>query len=244
MEAIIFPQNRGPIPSQPLPRQTNRLNKSRIFAVLTKPTENISGVKEKKSSDNLPGLTSKISIYRDSWFDQLAINHLSQSVQAATGIGCISISTNLPIKTLLPQSRFTREYFAAFTTLFFVWLIGPCQVRESEFNGRKEKNVVHIKKCRFLEETNCVGMCTNLCKVPTQTFIKQSLGMPVNMVPSKYPRSTLLKQDPPIPTEDPAFRQPCYKLCNALPHPFSPSHTHMHMHAQNRNPHSPPNLVD
>eukprot|EP00257_Ricinus_communis_P017414 XP_015575846.2 beta-carotene isomerase D27, chloroplastic [Ricinus communis] len=211
MEAIIFPQNRGPIPSQPLPRQTNRLNKSRIFAVLTKPTENISGVKEKKSSDNLPGLTSKISIYRDSWFDQLAINHLSQSVQAATG-PILDL-----IKTLLPQSRFTREYFAAFTTLFFVWLIGPCQVRESEFNGRKEKNVVHIKKCRFLEETNCVGMCTNLCKVPTQTFIKQSLGMPVNMVPNFDDMSCemVFGQDPPIPTEDPAFRQPCYKLCKA-----------------------------
>ncbi|XP_048232347.1 beta-carotene isomerase D27, chloroplastic isoform X2 [Ricinus communis] len=252
MEAIIFPQNRGPIPSQPLPRQTNRLNKSRIFAVLTKPTENISGVKEKKSSDNLPGLTSKISIYKDSWFDQLAINHLSQSVQAATGLkndkcgyeGLVQAAVDasqkfnmihqrelvlqaldkaIPrpildlIKTLLPQSRFTREYFAAFTTLFFVWLIGPCQVRESEFNGRKEKNVVHIKKCRFLEETNCVGMCTNLCKVPTQTFIKQSLGMPVNMVPNFDDMSCemVFGQDPPIPTEDPAFRQPCYKLCKA-----------------------------
>lgn len=29
-------------------------------------------------------------------------------------------------------------------------------------------------------------MCTNLCKMPTQTFIKDSLGMPINMVPSKY----------------------------------------------------------
>jgi hypothetical protein len=40
--------------------------------------------------------------------------------------------------------------------------------------------------CRFLEETDCIGMCTNLCKVPSQTFIKHSFGMPVNMVPSKY----------------------------------------------------------
>lgn len=39
---------------------------------------------------------------------------------------------------------------------------------------------------RFLEGTNCVGMCTNLCKMPSQTFIKQSLGMPINMVPSKH----------------------------------------------------------
>jgi len=29
-------------------------------------------------------------------------------------------------------------------------------------------------------------MCINLCKLPTQSFIKDSLGMSVNMVPSKY----------------------------------------------------------
>jgi hypothetical protein len=46
--------------------------------------------------------------------------------------------------------------------------------------------------CRFLEETNCVGMCTNLCKIPSQTFIKHSLGMPVDMVPSKYSHSATI----------------------------------------------------
>lgn len=45
--------------------------------------------------------------------------------------------------------------------------------------------------CRFLEETNCVGMCTNLCKMPSQVFIKDSFGMPVNMVPSIVPKQTL-----------------------------------------------------
>ena len=29
-------------------------------------------------------------------------------------------------------------------------------------------------------------MCINLCKMPSQTFIKNSLGMSLNMVPSKY----------------------------------------------------------
>ena len=43
-----------------------------------------------------------------------------------------------------------------------------------------------IKICRFLGESNCVGMCLNLYKNPSQKFIKESLGMPVNMVPSKY----------------------------------------------------------
>lgn len=125
------------------------------------------------------------------------------------------------IKIMLPESTFKREYFAAFTTLFFAWLVGPSEVRESEFNGKKERNVVHIKKCRFLEETNCVGMCTNLCKIPSQTFIKHSLGMPVDMVPNFDDMSCemIFGQEPPAITEDPAFKQPCYKLCNNSSHP-------------------------
>ncbi|KAL9358807.1 hypothetical protein Peur_046930 [Populus x canadensis] len=127
----------------------------------------------------------------------------------------IPATISILVKIMLPQCTFTREYFAAFTTLFFVWLVGPCEVRESDFNGRKEKNVVHIKKCRFLEETDCIGMCTNLCKVPSQTFIKHSFGMPVNMVPNFDDMSCemIYGQEPPAITEDPAFKQPCYKLC-------------------------------
>ncbi|KAJ9548213.1 hypothetical protein OSB04_020756 [Centaurea solstitialis] len=94
------------------------------------------------------------------------------------------------------------------------WLVGPCQVTESEFEGRKERNVVHIKKCRFLESSNCAGMCTNLCKMPSQEFIKNSFGIPINMVPNFDDMSCdmIFGQDPPSLKDDPAFKQPCYKL--------------------------------
>lgn len=38
---------------------------------------------------------------------------------------------------------------------------------EVDFNGRKEtwKSSVKIKKCRYLEQSGCVGMCLNMCKV-------------------------------------------------------------------------------
>ncbi|XP_076932113.1 beta-carotene isomerase D27, chloroplastic-like [Bidens hawaiensis] len=117
---------------------------------------------------------------------------------------------------LMPQSKFTREFYAVFTTLAFSWLVGPSEVRELEFEGRKERNVVHITKCRFLEEGNCVGMCTNLCKMPTQEFIKKNLGIGVNMVPNFDDMSCeiIFGQDPPAQEDDPAFKEPCYKLCN------------------------------
>ncbi|KAJ8441826.1 hypothetical protein Cgig2_021516 [Carnegiea gigantea] len=215
------------------------------------------------------------TVYRDTWFDVLAINHFSHNLQAASGYAGITtqktgyeglletckevtnkfnpmeqrrvvfesleraipmqlfplaimirkltqlvfldqlieqtIAKNDPsspkpylngilFKALLPQTRFVRQFFAAFTALFCAWLVGPIEklrgqsnkfadgqlmkVKESEVKGRREKNVAYIKKCRFLESSNCVGMCTNLCKFPTQKFIKDSLGMPVTMVPS------------------------------------------------------------
>ncbi|XP_058746021.1 beta-carotene isomerase D27, chloroplastic [Vicia villosa] len=195
---------------------------------------------------------SKTHVYKDNWFDKLAINHLSKSVQAATGISndksgfdslveaatvaskkfspvqqqevvLDALDRAFPkpilsvIRRVMPPSKLAREYFAVFTTLFFAWLLGPSEVRESEVNGKKEKNIVYIKKCRFLEETNCVGMCTNLCKMPSQIFIKDSFGMPVNMVPNFDDMSCemIFGQEPPSSTDDPALKQPCYKICKA-----------------------------
>ncbi|PIA31598.1 hypothetical protein AQUCO_04900120v1 [Aquilegia coerulea] len=122
------------------------------------------------------------------------------------------------IRTVMPPSKIAREYFAVFTTIFFAWLVGPCEVKESEVEGRIEKNVVHIKKCRFLEETSCVGLCTNLCKMPSQKFIKDSLGVPFTMVPNFEDMSCdmIFGQEPPAPSDDPALKQPCYKfICKA-----------------------------
>ncbi|KAI3693496.1 hypothetical protein L1987_76439 [Smallanthus sonchifolius] len=191
--------------------------------------------------------TPKI-VYKDNWFDRLAIDYLSKAVQDTVGLRneesgyeslvmaaravsrsfdpiqqrqlvVKAIQTAIPgpfaflIKTLLPPSKFSREYFAAFTTIFFPWLVGPCEVKESEF---EERNIVHIKKCRFLESTNCAGMCTNLCKIPSQEFIKNSFGIPINMVPNFDDMSCemIFGQDPPALQDDPVLKQPCYKLCN------------------------------
>ncbi|KAK7245420.1 hypothetical protein RIF29_40266 [Crotalaria pallida] len=241
MEARIFVQNNSPILTSAHWKQIkHKPQHPSVVAVLTRP-----------SSDDIAGETRKTNVYKDNFFDLLAINHLSKSFQAASGFtnsksgyeslveaatvasqklnpiqqreaAIQALDRAIPkpilsmIRTLLPQSKFTRECFAAFTTLFFTWLMGPSEVRESEVNGRREKNVVYIKKCRFLEETNCVGMCTNLCKIPSQSLIKDSLGMPINMTPNFDDMSCemIFGQDPPALTDDPALKQPCFKLCN------------------------------
>ncbi|KAI9180643.1 hypothetical protein LWI28_006882 [Acer negundo] len=255
MEAKLVPQNRSVLTALAAGRR-RPIRKPGIVAVLTSGAGRISTDQSSNGRRSTTGTATTLTertVYNDNWFDRIAINHLSQSVQAATGLrnsksgyeslveAATAVSRNsntnqqrelviqaldkafpTPILSLmrrmLPQSKFTREFFAAFTTVFFVWLMGPCQVKESaEINGKAEKNVVHIKKCRFLEETNCIGMCTNLCKMPSQTFIKNTLGMPVNMVPNFDDMSCemIFGQEPPSPSDDPAFKQPCYKLCKA-----------------------------
>ncbi|KAM1357031.1 hypothetical protein ACFX13_031800 [Malus domestica] len=226
--------------------ERNKLRRCSIVAVLTTPAENMN-----IATDTRPAgaAVEDKRVYKDNWFDRMAINHLSQNVQAATRLRnnksgyeslveaatvasrkfnpekqrelvLQALDTAFPkpvfslLRTILPESKFAREYFAIFTTIFFAWLVGPCEVKESEINGRKEKNVVYIKKCRFLEESNCVGMCLNMCKVPSQSFIKTSLGTPVNMVPNFDDMSCemIFGQNPPEISNDPALKQPCYKL--------------------------------
>nr|XP_043622031.1 beta-carotene isomerase D27, chloroplastic-like isoform X1 [Erigeron canadensis] len=201
-------------------------------------------------SNNNVTTTTKI-VYKDNWFDRLAINYVSQALQNTSGmrneeIGyeslvmasravfqnfdlihqrqlIVNVLLNaIPrpfitlFKKFLPPSKFTSESCAAFTSFFFRWLLGPCEVRESEVEGIKEKNVVYIKKCRFLETSNCAGMCTNMCKIPTQEFMKNTLGIPVNMVPNFDDMSCeyIFGDEPPALQDDPALKQPCYKLCD------------------------------
>ncbi|XP_020590459.1 beta-carotene isomerase D27, chloroplastic-like [Phalaenopsis equestris] len=117
---------------------------------------------------------------------------------------------------LATPSKFSRELFARITTIFFSWLVGTCEVRESEIHRKREKNVVYIRHCRFLEATNCVGMCTNLCKLPSQKFIYKSLGMPTTMVPNFEDQSCEIVFGQTPPADDPALKQPCYqKSCIA-----------------------------
>ena len=51
----------------------------------------------------------------------------------------------------------------------FKWLVGPMEIQETEveFGGKKQiwRSQVKITKCRYLENSGCVGMCTNMCKV-------------------------------------------------------------------------------
>eukprot|EP00210_Caulerpa_lentillifera_P004793 g4575.t1 len=120
-------------------------------------------------------------------------------------------------KAWFPPVKWSAEFNAWLTTKGFLWLVGECELEETELEtpqGTKEvwNSVVKIKKCRYLESSGCTGMCVNMCKIPTQRFFTEDFGLPVTMNPNFEDLSCemIFGQMPPPILEDPAIKQPCF----------------------------------
>jgi hypothetical protein len=120
------------------------------------------------------------------------------------------------IRTFFSPTKWVCESNAWFATVLFEWLVGPCEVRAIEVidpkgETRLQRSGVHIKKCRYLEQSGCVGMCINMCKIPTQAFFTQEFGIPLTMTPNFEDLSCEMmfgQMPPPLETEA-AYHQPC-----------------------------------
>ena len=102
----------------------------------------------------------------------------------------------------------------------FEWLVGPCTVGEAEVVGldgkvRSQPSAVQIEKCRYLEDSQCVGMCVNMCKLPTQSFFTEKFGIPLTMTPNFEDLSCTMVfgQLPPAHQVDEAMSQACLAAC-------------------------------
>lgn len=126
-------------------------------------------------------------------------------------------------RKLFPPTKWAAEFNAAITVPFFFWLVGPSEVVEVEIDGVKQKSGVHIKKCRYLENSGCVGMCVNMCKIPTQDFFTNEFGLPLTMNPNFEDMSCemVYGQVPPPFEEDPVAKQPCLADICTIANPSS-----------------------
>eukprot|EP00873_Tetraselmis_striata_P028438 jgi/Tetstr1/448702/TSEL_035941.t1 len=103
------------------------------------------------------------------------------------------------------------------TMLTCQWLMGRCTVNDVELPSGEVKRRwgMKVERCRYLESAGCASVCMNSCKVPTQTFFKDAMGMDLTMTPNYDDFSCQFSfgLKPPPQAEDPAFAAPCFGQC-------------------------------
>ncbi|KAA8549072.1 hypothetical protein F0562_000756 [Nyssa sinensis] len=105
---------------------------------------------------------------------------------------------------------------ARVTALSCQWLMGPCTVNSVDLpDGSSWRSGVFVERCKYLEESKCVGICINTCKLPTQTFFKDYMGVPLLMEPNFSDYSCQFKFGvlAPVPEDDSAIKEPCLEIC-------------------------------
>jgi hypothetical protein len=105
---------------------------------------------------------------------------------------------------------------------FAGWLVGPARVERrappgvpSALDSAAPLSTTVLRRCRYLEAAGCKSACINVCKVPTQNFFADVLGVPLTMDPDFESLGCELRfgQPPPPLHEDAAMRGACFASC-------------------------------
>lgn len=132
-----------------------------------------------KGYDSIVDLSRQIMQGRSAGQQQQAVAAILHSLVPAPVLAFI--------RAAFSPTQLVCELNAWFASVMFEWLVGPCRVEVAEVltaEGTKvQSSSVHIEKCRYLEQSGCVGMCVNMCKLPTQAFFTEQFGIPLTMTP-------------------------------------------------------------
>lgn len=90
-----------------------------------------------------------------------------------------------------PFPAFSAKLNTWVTWLAAQWLMGHCEIRDLTAPddvarlavGDGKAQLLHVSRCRYLEETKCAAICVNTCKMPTQAFFNVDMHVPVSVEP-------------------------------------------------------------
>jgi len=118
-----------------------------------------------------------------------------------------------------PFPAFSARMNAWATGVAGTWLMGECEVNDIELDGGKigKNQGLKVKRCRFLEESQCASVCVNSCKIPTQNFFIQDMGLALTMEPDyeTFECQFSFGKTPNAETELLAKSTPCLMKCPA-----------------------------
>lgn len=65
------------------------------------------------------------------------------------------------------------------------WLMGHSTIEDLDDAevGDGQNQLLLVKRCRYLEASSCASVCVNTCKLPTQAFFNEDMGVPMRMIP-------------------------------------------------------------
>ncbi|XP_039128585.1 beta-carotene isomerase D27, chloroplastic isoform X3 [Dioscorea cayenensis subsp. rotundata] len=118
--------------------------------------------------------------------------------------------------TPIQDGKIASMMLARATAISCQWLMGTCSVNSVDLpDGSSCSSGVFVERCKYLEESKCLGVCINTCKLPTQTFFKDCMGVPLLMEPNFADYSCQFKfgVTPPAQDTDKALQEPCLDIC-------------------------------
>ena len=121
-------------------------------------------------------------------------------------------------KHLAPGNQLGPWFYAPALTAVvspyaFGFLVGPATL-----NRRSDGQIggLVVEKCKFLQESNCKGMCLNSCKLPAQTLFGE-LGLPLRVSPNFETQECQWSfgEAAPPPADDPTWPKGCVQGCTS-----------------------------
>jgi hypothetical protein len=122
-----------------------------------------------------------------------------------------------------PFPAFSAKLNTWVTWLAAQWLMGHCEIRDLTEPedlarlsvGDGSAQLLHVSRCRYLEETKCAAICVNTCKMPTQAFFNSDMGVPMTIMPDYETLSCQFKFGvaPTLDDEAAARGIACFDVC-------------------------------
>jgi len=159
----------------------------RVFLAIfrTRMAEKV-GIDSKLPKDDYQGLTELTTALNSRYSDRREIQKIAQDILISLFPSWIP--GLYPILFSKPFPEFSCRMNAWATKWFGTWLMGECEINDAEVDGSDgiatgiDQGLL-VKRCRFLEESKCASVCVNSCKIPTQNFFMENMGLPLTMTP-------------------------------------------------------------
>lgn len=169
-----------------------------------------------------------------SMINYMALSNYSPDKMSQTHDKAKSIIMRIFPPFLLPIYKQTFAKFPQFsawmntwvTHYTTAWLMGNSTVIDLEVidstTGQSvilKEQVLFIEKCAFLEESKCLRTCVHACKMPTQRFFQEEMGLPVFLRPNVTDLSCRFEFGvfpPPTLKEDEIYPNSCISVCSTF----------------------------